>query len=119
MICFTFYFICLRLEDLHGKIVAEQLELGDPDLRGPSPPAQYDKFGTRFGDFLEIIVIVCFFRINKRDDRVRRAMDSEYQNLIRFMEKTIPGYVAPSTFKRKNLVKIQFLMYCTFFCILL
>mmetsp|Transcript_8163 Transcript_8163/g.18299 ORF Transcript_8163/g.18299 Transcript_8163/m.18299 type:complete len:565 (+) Transcript_8163:94-1788(+) len=79
-----------RLEDLHRKIKTGHLELGDPDIREPSPPPTYDKSGNR---------------TNRRETRVQKSMQAEYNRLIRYMLKTIPGYTPPPGWRPQRLVK--------------
>eukprot|EP00747_Dinoflagellata_sp_TGD_P208073 gnl/TRDRNA2_/TRDRNA2_81594_c0_seq2.p1 gnl/TRDRNA2_/TRDRNA2_81594_c0~~gnl/TRDRNA2_/TRDRNA2_81594_c0_seq2.p1 ORF type:complete len:853 (-),score=189.16 gnl/TRDRNA2_/TRDRNA2_81594_c0_seq2:121-2547(-) len=79
-----------RLEDLHRKIQAHEMEDVDPDIRAPSPPPVYDKAGNR---------------LNTRDIRVRKAMTAEYNRLIRFMIKNVDGYLPPVDWKPAKLLK--------------
>ena len=73
-----------RLDDLTSKIARNDLELGDPDIRPPSPPPAYDRNGAR---------------TNSRDTRVRSSMQKEYHRLVSTMIKKLPGYVAPMDYK--------------------
>ncbi|CAJ1437955.1 unnamed protein product, partial [Effrenium voratum] len=79
-----------RLEDLHRKIQAHELEDVDPDIRPPSPPPVYDKGGNR---------------LNTRDVRIRKAMTAEYNRLIRYMIKHVDGYLPPVDWKPSKLMK--------------
>jgi len=79
-----------RLEDLHRKIQAHDLEDFDPDIRPPSPPPVYDKSGSR---------------LNTRDIRIRKAMTAEYNRLIRYMIKHVEGYLPPVDWKPAKLMK--------------
>lgn len=79
-----------RLEDLHRKIQAHELEDVDPDIRAPSPPPVYDKGGNR---------------LNTRDVRIRKAMTAEYNRLIRYMIKNVEGYLPPVDWKPAKLMK--------------
>jgi len=79
-----------RLEDLHRKIQAHELEDFDPDIRPPSPPPIYDKSGNR---------------LNTRDIRIRKAMTAEYNRLIRYMIKHVEGYLPPVDWKPAKLLK--------------
>jgi len=79
-----------RLEDLHRKIQAHELEDHDPDIRPPSPPPVYDKAGNR---------------LNTRDIRIRKAMTAEYNRLIRYMIKNVEGYLPPVDWKPAKLLK--------------
>lgn len=79
-----------RLEDLHVKLVRQQLEDLDPDIRDPSPPPVYGKSGER---------------LNTREVRLRKAMIAEYNRLIRYMIKNIEGYVPPADWKPQKLQK--------------
>jgi len=79
-----------RLEDLHRKLQLHQLEDADPDIRAPSPPPVYDRAGNR---------------LNTREVRTRKTMMAEYNRLIRYMIKTIEGYVPPPDWKPQKLVK--------------
>ncbi|CAK0881305.1 unnamed protein product [Prorocentrum cordatum] len=79
-----------RLEDLHRKIQAHELEDMDPDIRAPSPPPVYDKAGNR---------------LNTRDMRIRKAMTAEYNRLIRYMIKHVDGYLPPVDWKPAKLLK--------------
>lgn len=73
-----------RLDELTSKIARNDLELGDPDIRPPSPPPSYDKNGAR---------------TNSREIRVRTSMQKEYSRLVASMIKRLPGYVAPTDYK--------------------
>eukprot|EP00930_Biecheleria_cincta_P070430 TRINITY_DN58066_c0_g1_i1.p1 TRINITY_DN58066_c0_g1~~TRINITY_DN58066_c0_g1_i1.p1 ORF type:complete len:623 (+),score=109.35 TRINITY_DN58066_c0_g1_i1:57-1925(+) len=79
-----------RLEDLHRKVLAQQLEDIDPDIRPPSPPPMYDRQGNR---------------LNTREIRVKKAMMAEYNRLIRYMMKTLSDYVPPEGWRPQRLVK--------------
>mmetsp|Transcript_62203 Transcript_62203/g.131454 ORF Transcript_62203/g.131454 Transcript_62203/m.131454 type:complete len:612 (+) Transcript_62203:204-2039(+) len=79
-----------RLEDLHRKIQAHELEDFAPDIRPPSPPPVYDKAGNR---------------LNTRDIRIRKAMTAEYNRLIRYMIKNVEGYLPPVDWKPSKLLK--------------
>jgi len=79
-----------RLEDLHRKIQAHEIEDYDPDIRHPSPPPVYDKAGNR---------------LNTRDIRVRKGMTAEYNRLIRYMIKHVDGYLPPVDWKPARLMK--------------
>lgn len=79
-----------RLEDLHRKLQLQQLEDMDPDIRAPSPPPIYDRSGQR---------------LNTREMRVKKSMLAEYNRLIRYMIKAIPGYMPPLDWKPQRLVK--------------
>ncbi|CAE6938227.1 bbp-1 [Symbiodinium sp. CCMP2592] len=79
-----------RLEDLHRKIQAHELEDVDPDIRPPSPPPVYDKGGNR---------------LNTRDVRIRKGMTAEYNRLIRYMIKHVDGYLPPVDWKPAKLMK--------------
>eukprot|EP00929_Paragymnodinium_shiwhaense_P034789 TRINITY_DN18886_c0_g2_i1.p1 TRINITY_DN18886_c0_g2~~TRINITY_DN18886_c0_g2_i1.p1 ORF type:complete len:707 (-),score=179.14 TRINITY_DN18886_c0_g2_i1:26-2146(-) len=79
-----------RLEDLQQKIRNNQLEDVEPDIRPPSPPPIYDRGGNR---------------LNTREIRIRKAMMAEYNRLIRYMIKAMPGYEPPDGWKPQRLVK--------------
>lgn len=79
-----------RLEDLHRKVLAQQLEDVDPDIRPPSPPPMYDRQGNR---------------LNTREIRVKKAMMAEYNRLIRYMMKTLSDYVPPEGWRPQRLIK--------------
>lgn len=79
-----------RLEDLHRKVLAQQLEDIDPDIRPPSPPPMYDRQGNR---------------LNTREIRVKKAMMAEYNRLIRYMMKTLSDYAPPDGWRPQRLVK--------------
>lgn len=79
-----------RLTDLQKKIQAGELEDVDPDIRPPSPPPIYDKQGNR---------------VNARDTRLRKAMLTEQDRLIRFMMKTLEGYQPPVDWRPRKLIK--------------
>lgn len=79
-----------RLEDLQRKIRTGQLEDADPDIRSPSPPPIYDREGTR---------------LNTRETRLRKSMLAEYSRLIRYMIKTIEGFIPPPEWRPQRLVK--------------
>ena len=83
-----------RVDELTRKFRANVLELGDPDIRDPSPPPTYDPNGVR---------------VNSREIRTKRAMEDEFGRLNRFLEKRVPGYVVPSDLQRPSRVykKIQ------------
>ncbi len=83
-----------RVDDLTRKFRANVLELGDPDIRDPSPPPTYDLSGLK---------------LNSREIRTQRAMEDEFGRLNRFLEKRIPGYAVPSDLYRPSKVtrKIQ------------
>jgi splicing factor 1 len=73
-----------RLDDLTAKLSRADLELGDPDIRGPSPPPAYDKHGAR---------------TNSRETRVKMSMQKEYSRLVSSMLRKLSGYVAPTDYK--------------------
>jgi splicing factor 1 len=73
-----------RLDDLTSKISRNDLELGDPDIRPPSPPPAYDRNGAR---------------TNARETRARASMQKEYHRLVSTMIRKLPGYVAPIDYK--------------------
>ena len=79
-----------RLEELDRKLKLGELEDVDEDIRAPSPPPTYDANGNR---------------TNSREVRIKRAMDSEYSRLVRFMMKHVPGYTAPAHWKPDKLMK--------------
>ncbi len=83
-----------RVDDLTRKFRANVLELGDPDIRDPSPPPTYDLNGVK---------------LNSREIRTQRAMEDEFGRLNRFLEKRIPGYTVPSDLYKPSKVykKIQ------------
>eukprot|EP00915_Cephaloidophora_sp_WS-2016_P010899 GHVH01016027.1.p1 GENE.GHVH01016027.1~~GHVH01016027.1.p1 ORF type:complete len:553 (+),score=91.89 GHVH01016027.1:52-1710(+) len=74
-----------RLEDLSNKLMKNDLEFGDPDLRPSSPPPTYDRIGNR---------------TNTRDVRIKSAMTVEYNLLTDFLVKKcgheIRGWFSPS-----------------------
>eukprot|EP01055_Gregarina_sp_Pseudo9_P004868 Gregarina_sp_Pseudo_9__4867@NODE_508_length_2671_cov_40_733283_g479_i0_p1_GENE_NODE_508_length_2671_cov_40_733283_g479_i0NODE_508_length_2671_cov_40_733283_g479_i0_p1_ORF_typecomplete_len357_score49_69SF1HH/PF16275_5/5_6e27KH_1/PF00013_29/2_3e11zfCCHC_3/PF13917_6/0_009zfCCHC_3/PF13917_6/0_002zfCCHC_4/PF14392_6/0_98zfCCHC_4/PF14392_6/0_034zfCCHC/PF00098_23/0_0034zfCCHC/PF00098_23/13zfCCHC_6/PF15288_6/0_22zfCCHC_6/PF15288_6/19zfRVT/PF13966_6/10zfRVT/PF13966_6/53C1_2/PF03107_16/1_1C1_2/PF03107_16/2 len=73
-----------RLDELNRKLMMGEYELGDPDIRPPSPLPIYDKDGNR---------------TNRRDIRIKAAMTAEQQRLIEHMIATVPTYVPPADFK--------------------
>lgn len=73
-----------RLEELNRKLMMGDFEVGDPDIRPPSPEPVYDKDGNR---------------TNRRDIRIKAAMTAEQQRLIEHMVSTVPAYVPPADFK--------------------
>lgn len=83
-----------RVDELTRKLRANVLELGDPDIRDPSPPPTYDPNGVK---------------LNSREIRTLRAMEDEFGRLNRFLEKRVPGYMVPSDVYRPSKVykKIQ------------
>ena len=83
-----------RVDELTRKFRANVLELGDPDIRDPSPPPTYDPNGVR---------------LNSREIRTQRAMEDEFGRLNRFLEKRVPGYMVPSDLHKPSKVykKIQ------------
>ncbi|KAF4669463.1 hypothetical protein FOL47_002537 [Perkinsus chesapeaki] len=82
----------MRLEDLDLKLRTDpmKLELGDPDIRPPSPPPTYDQTGTRTND---------------RATRVRKAMEGEHNRLVRYMMATVKDYMPPETWNKARLVR--------------
>ena len=83
-----------RVDELTRKLRANVLELGDPDIRDPSPPPTYDPNGVK---------------LNSREIRTLRTMEDEFGRLNRFLEKRVPGYMVPSDVYRPSKVykKIQ------------
>ena len=80
-----------RLDDLTRKLRGNNLEMGDPDIREPSPAPVYDPNGIR---------------TNPREVRVKRQMEEEYARLNRFLLKRIPGYSPPADlYKTTKIVK--------------
>ena len=73
-----------RLDEVTAKMSRNDWELGDPDIRPPSPPPAYDKHGSR---------------TNSREIRVKTSMQKEYHRLVASMLKRLAGYVAPTDFK--------------------
>ncbi|EKX74257.1 conserved hypothetical protein [Theileria equi strain WA] len=73
-----------RHDELARKITSGELEFGDPDIRPPSPPPVYDKTGSR---------------VNTRDVRTKNAMNDEYNRLVEYLIKHLPGFVPPADFK--------------------
>ncbi|ORM39491.1 Branchpoint-bridging protein [Babesia sp. Xinjiang] len=73
-----------RHDDLVKKIAAGELEFGDPDIRPPSPPPVYDRNGSR---------------VNTRDVRAKNAMNAEYNRLVEYLLKQLPGFVASADYK--------------------
>ena len=78
-----------RLDELTSKLSRNDWELGDPDIRPPSPPPAYDRHGAR---------------TNSRETRVKASMQKEYHKLVAVMLKRLPGYVAPLDFKPPKVV---------------
>lgn len=70
-----------RVDELARKLRANALELGDLDIRDPSPSPTYDETGAR---------------TNSRETLVRRSMELEFARINRFLAKKIPGYLPPS-----------------------
>jgi splicing factor 1 len=79
-----------RLDDISEKLKRNDLELGDPDIRPPSPPPAYDRGGAR---------------TNSRELRVKTSMQKEYHRLIAFMIKRVDGYVPPADYKPPKITK--------------
>ena len=79
-----------RLDDLSEKLKRNDLELGDPDIRPPSPPPAYDKMGAR---------------TNSRETRVKSSMQREYHRLISTMIKRLDGYVPPIDYKAPKIIR--------------
>eukprot|EP00397_Hematodinium_sp_SG-2012_P011775 GEMP01011923.1.p1 GENE.GEMP01011923.1~~GEMP01011923.1.p1 ORF type:complete len:770 (+),score=180.31 GEMP01011923.1:87-2396(+) len=79
-----------RLEDLIKKVKNNELEDCDPDIRPPSPPPIYDKNGSR---------------LNTREVRIRKSMHAELNRLVRYMLKSVKGYVPPPGWKPQKLAK--------------
>ncbi|KAK2197733.1 bifunctional K Homology domain [Babesia duncani] len=73
-----------RHDELARKIATGNLEFGDPDIRPPSPPPVYDKNGSR---------------VNTRDIRVKNQMYEEYNRLVEYLLKHLPGFVASADYK--------------------
>ncbi|GIX62528.1 transcription or splicing factor-like protein, putative [Babesia caballi] len=73
-----------RHDELVKKIAGGQLEFGDPDIRPPSPPPVYDRNGSR---------------VNTRDVRAKNAMNQEYNRLVEYLLKHLPGFVASADYK--------------------
>ena len=78
-----------RLDDLTSKLSRNDWEMGEPDIRPPSPPPAYDRHGAR---------------TNSREIRVRTSMQKEYHKLVAVMLKKLPGYVAPLDFKPPKVI---------------
>ncbi|KAK1935886.1 putative transcription or splicing factor-like protein [Babesia divergens] len=73
-----------RHDELIKKISGGELEFGDPDIRPPSPPPVYDRSGSR---------------VNTRDIRAKNAMNGEYNRLVEYLLKHLPGFVASADYK--------------------
>ncbi|EZG58017.1 Hrf1 family protein [Gregarina niphandrodes] len=73
-----------RLTELNDRLLFGELELGDPDIRPPSPPPVYDAEGNR---------------TNKREAVVQSQMVAEQQRLMEAMLATVPNFEAPPEFK--------------------
>nr|BAN66194.1 transcription or splicing factor-like protein, putative [Babesia bovis] len=73
-----------RHDDLVKKIASGELEFGDADIRPPSPPPVYDRNGSR---------------VNTRDVRAKNAMNEEYNRLVEYLLKQLPGFVASADYK--------------------
>jgi hypothetical protein len=76
-----------RVDELARKLRVNALELGDPDIRGASPPPSYDQNGVR---------------TNSREVRVKRQMEEEFARLSRWLVKRIPDYLPPSDLFRAS-----------------
>ena len=80
-----------RVDELTRKLRSNTLELGEPDIREPSPAPVYDASGVR---------------TNPREVRVKRQMEEEYARLNRFLSRKIPGYMPPADlYKAVKIVK--------------
>jgi len=79
-----------RLDDVSDKLKRNDLELGAPDIRPPSPPPAYDRGGAR---------------TNSRETRTKTSMQKEYHRLIAFMMKRIDGYVPPADYKPPKITR--------------
>mmetsp|Transcript_32912 Transcript_32912/g.60221 ORF Transcript_32912/g.60221 Transcript_32912/m.60221 type:complete len:672 (+) Transcript_32912:213-2228(+) len=79
-----------RLEELQQRLELHILEDVEPDIRPPSPPPIYDSNGNR---------------LNTRDVRIRKAMTTEFNRLVRYMMKNLEDYEPPSGWKPGKLVK--------------
>eukprot|EP00916_Digyalum_oweni_P006251 GHVL01010805.1.p1 GENE.GHVL01010805.1~~GHVL01010805.1.p1 ORF type:complete len:516 (-),score=126.52 GHVL01010805.1:122-1669(-) len=83
-----------RLEELQPKVNKSpmdlDLELGDADVREPSPPPTYDRLGSR---------------TNTREMRIKQAMHSEYQRLIEYMTNKLPSFITPHDFRPQRRIK--------------
>uniref|UniRef100_A0A0G4FNH4 Branchpoint-bridging protein n=1 Tax=Chromera velia CCMP2878 TaxID=1169474 RepID=A0A0G4FNH4_9ALVE len=73
-----------RLEELTVKVRKAELEIGEEEVRPPSPAPTYDAMGNR---------------TNTRELRSKKAMTTEYNALIEYAIKTIPGYCPPPDYK--------------------
>ncbi|GBE60192.1 transcription or splicing factor [Babesia ovata] len=73
-----------RHDDLVKKIASGELEFGDADIRPPSPPPVYDRNGSR---------------VNTREVRAKNAMNEEYNRLVEYLLKHLPGFVASADYK--------------------
>nr|PVC52504.1 transcription or splicing factor-like protein [Theileria orientalis] len=73
-----------RHDELARKITSGELEYVDPEIRPPSPPPVYDKNGSR---------------VNTRDVRVKNSMNEEYNRLVEYLLKNLPGFVASADYK--------------------
>ncbi|XP_953608.1 uncharacterized protein TA16690 [Theileria annulata] len=73
-----------RHDELARKITSGELEFVDAEIRPPSPPPVYDKNGSR---------------VNTRDVRVKNSMNEEYNRLVEFLLKNLPGFVASADYK--------------------
>lgn len=79
-----------RLEILNRKLMIGEYEMGDPDIRPPSPLPTYDKDGNR---------------TNRRDIRIKAAMTQEQQRLIEHMVGTVPNFTPPAEFKPQKRIR--------------
>ncbi|KAK1443138.1 KH domain-containing BBP like protein [Babesia gibsoni] len=79
-----------RHDELIKKIAGGELEFGDPDIRPPSPPPVYDRNGSR---------------VNTRDVRAKNAMNEEYNRLVEYLLKHLPGFVASADYKPSKKVR--------------
>mmetsp|Transcript_45014 Transcript_45014/g.104204 ORF Transcript_45014/g.104204 Transcript_45014/m.104204 type:complete len:661 (-) Transcript_45014:55-2037(-) len=79
-----------RLEELQQRLELHILEDIEPDIRPPSPPPIYDSNGSR---------------LNTRDVRIRKAMSTEFNRLVRYMMKNLEEYEPPPGWKPGKLVK--------------
>lgn len=76
-----------RVDELARKLRANAPEMGDPDIRDPSPAPQYDRNGVR---------------TNPREVRVRKKMEEEFARLNRWLAKRIVDYSPPGDLHRPS-----------------
>lgn len=82
----TAYQTILRIEEISHKLRSNQYVPAE-HLRSPSPAPEYDNTGRR---------------VNSVEIRYRTKMENERHRLVEYAIKTIPGFKAPSDYRRPS-----------------